>query len=64
MASAGYVNERPILGCRVRALNDRLWVLAAFPKRNFCERLTFSQLRLCGTGSGKSNGGTVSKTGS
>lgn len=26
MASAGYVNERPILGCRVRALNDRLWV--------------------------------------
>jgi len=28
MASAGYVNERPILGCRVRALNDRLWVLA------------------------------------
>ena len=27
MASAGYVNERPILGCRFRALNDRLWVL-------------------------------------
>jgi hypothetical protein len=27
MASAGYVNERPILGCRVRALNDRLWVV-------------------------------------
>ncbi len=26
MALAGYVNERPILGCRVRALNDRLWV--------------------------------------
>lgn len=24
MASAVYVNERPILGCRVRALNDRL----------------------------------------
>jgi len=29
MALAGYVNERPILGCRVRALNDRLWVLTA-----------------------------------
>lgn len=29
MALAGYVNERPILGCRVRALNDRLWVLSA-----------------------------------
>ncbi len=28
MASAGYVNERPILGCRFRALNDRLWVLS------------------------------------
>ena len=27
MALAGYVNERPILGCRVRALNDRLWVV-------------------------------------
>ncbi len=27
MASAGYVNERPILGCRFRALNDRLWVV-------------------------------------
>jgi len=26
MASAGYVNERPIMECRVRALNDRLWV--------------------------------------
>jgi len=30
MALAGYVNERPILGCRVRALNDRLWVRIAF----------------------------------
>lgn len=29
MALAGYVNERPILGCRVRALNDRLWVVGA-----------------------------------
>ena len=29
MASAGYVNERPILGCRFRALNDRLWVVGA-----------------------------------
>jgi len=28
MASAGYVNERPILGCRFRALNDRLLVEA------------------------------------
>ena len=28
MALAGYVNERPILGCRFRALNDLLWVLA------------------------------------
>jgi hypothetical protein len=27
MASAGYVNEQPILGCRVRALSDRLWVV-------------------------------------
>ena len=33
MASAGYVNERPILGCRVRALNDRLWVVAAVFKQ-------------------------------
>jgi hypothetical protein len=27
MALAGYVNERPILGCRFRALNDLLWVI-------------------------------------
>ncbi len=31
MASAGYVNERPILGCRFRALNDRLWVALSKP---------------------------------
>jgi hypothetical protein len=41
MASAGYVNERPILGCRVRALNDRLWVLFAILYD--LSRLTFSK---------------------